>query len=112
MAEPLGRGLYRGVLKTVARAWKPSEVHETVLLHKLLAHMQSAERGLRRRYAALDRTGPEPLRSILRSFDLKSLDQVNNLETLQDIVVAVEAKIQGKHRSEPATPQFIDRAAR
>jgi len=28
MAEPLGRRLYRGILKTVARAWNPSEIRE------------------------------------------------------------------------------------
>lgn len=92
MAEPLGRGLYRGLLKSVARVWKPSQVQEGALLHKLLKHMQSAERGLRRLDAALDHTGPESLRSILRSLDLKSIDQVNDLETLHDIVVALEAR--------------------
>ena len=32
MAEPLGRRLYRGILKTVARAWNPSEIREADVL--------------------------------------------------------------------------------
>jgi hypothetical protein len=48
MAEPLGRRLYRGILRTVARAWNPSEIREADVLGRVLAQMQSAERGLRR----------------------------------------------------------------
>ena len=48
LEKPLGKGLYRGLLKTVARVWRPSQVQNMALLRKLLAHMQAAERGLRR----------------------------------------------------------------
>jgi hypothetical protein len=92
MAEPLGKGLYRGLLKNVARAWRPSEIHEISLLKKLRAHMQSADRGLRRLEAALEQAGPEALTSILRSLDINSRCQINNLETLHEIVVVLEAK--------------------
>ncbi|MGB8131663.1 MAG: Rad52/Rad22 family DNA repair protein [Candidatus Angelobacter sp.] len=92
MAEPLGRGIYRGLLKKVARVWKPSQIQESTLLEKILAQMQAAERGLSRLDAAVDKTGPYQLAAILRSMNLKSLDQVDNLETLQKIVVALEAK--------------------
>ena len=40
MAESLGRRLYRGILKTVARAWNPSEIREMDVLRKVLDHMQ------------------------------------------------------------------------
>ncbi|MBZ5529790.1 MAG: hypothetical protein LAO20_00025 [Acidobacteriia bacterium] len=92
MAEPLGRGPYRGLLKTVARVWKPSQVQDAALLQKVLAQMQAAERGLRRLDAAMDKTGAEPLAAVLRSLNVKSLDQVDNLETLHKVVLALEAK--------------------
>jgi hypothetical protein len=93
MAEPLGKALYRGLLKTVARVWSPGEVHDAALLQKVLVHMQSATRGLRRLEAALEQTGPKPLPPILRSLDLNSLSQINTLEALHEIVVALEAKV-------------------
>jgi hypothetical protein len=48
LEKPLGKGLYRGLLKTVARVWTPSQVRDLAVLRKLLGHMQAAERGLRR----------------------------------------------------------------
>jgi hypothetical protein len=92
MAAPLGRGLYRGLLKAVARVWNPSQVQDAPLLQKVLAQMQAADRGLRQLDAALDKTGPDQLATILRSVNLKSLEQVDNLETLQKVVLALEAK--------------------
>jgi hypothetical protein len=52
--------------------------------------MQSAEQGLRRLEAALDRVGPETLVPILRSLRLNALSQVDNLVDLKKIVLAVE----------------------
>ena len=92
MAEPLGRALYRGLLKTVARVWNPSQVKDAARLQKVLADMQTADRELHRLAAAADKTGAEPLVAILRSVNLKSLEQVDNLETVQKIVLALEAK--------------------
>jgi hypothetical protein len=94
MADVLGKRLYRGVLKVVARAWSPSEIREMDVLRKVLEHMQSAERGLRRLEVALDRVGPETLVPILRSLRLNSLDQVDSLESLKKIVLAVERAAQ------------------
>jgi hypothetical protein len=54
--------------------------------------MQRADRVLRRLDAALDKTGAEPLIAFLRSVNLKSLEQVANLATLENIVLALEAK--------------------
>jgi hypothetical protein len=90
LADVLGKRLYRGVLKVVARAWNPSEIREVDVLRKVLEHMQSAERGLRRLEVALDRVGPETLVPILRSLRLNSLDQVDSLENLKKIVLEVE----------------------
>jgi len=91
MAELLGKGLYRGLLKTIATAWKPSDITDPLVLERVLSHMQTAERGLKRLEAALDKTGPEPLAAILRSHHLTSLDRVENLETLHKIVLALES---------------------
>src|ERR1700678_1552738 len=66
LAGPLGRRLYRGLLKACARVWNPSEIRDRDVLRKVLAQMQSAERGLRRLEAALDHVGPEALVPILR----------------------------------------------
>jgi hypothetical protein len=93
MADPLGKGLYRGLLKTVARAWRPSEIHDISVLQKLLAQMQSADRGLRRLEVALEQTGPEPLNAILGSLSLNSLNSINTLEALHEIVLALESKV-------------------
>jgi hypothetical protein len=92
MAEPMGRGLYRGVLKSVARAWNPRQVQDAAVLQKVLAQMQAADRGLQRLAAALEKTGAEPLAGILHSVNLRSLNEVSNLETLQKIVLALETK--------------------
>ncbi len=90
MAKPLGKRLYRGILKTLARAWNPSEIREADVLSRVLAQMQSAERGLRRLEAALDESGPEILAPILRSLRLNSIDQLDSLDSLKRVVLEVE----------------------
>ena len=91
MEQALGKRMYRGLLKAVARAWNPKDIQEPVVQQKVLVHMQAAERGLRRLDGALDRIGPEPLTQILRTLKLQSLTQVDNLQTLHQIVLALEA---------------------
>jgi ATPase family protein associated with various cellular activities (AAA) len=90
MAELLGRGLYRGLLRDLASVWNPREIQDISLLQKVLEHMRSAERGLRRVEAALDRTGPEALVPILKTIGLSSLERVEKLETLKRIVLELE----------------------
>lgn len=92
MAKALGPRLYRGLLRTLANAWTPDQIKDVTLRHKVLEHMQCAERGLRRLQAAVERTGPQVLKPVLQSFQLKSLNQIESLETLKRIVVALEAK--------------------
>ena len=90
MAELLGRGLYRGLLRDLAKVWNPREIRDISLLQKVLEHMRSAERGLRRMEAALAKTGPEALVPILKTIGLSSLERVDNLETLKRIVLELE----------------------
>jgi len=94
MERSLGKRMYRGLLKTVARVWNPKDIQDPATQQKVLAHMQAAERGFRRLDAALDRVGPEPLSQILRSLKLQSVDRVDNLQTLHEIVIALEAAAQ------------------
>jgi hypothetical protein len=91
MEQALGKRMYRGLLKTLARVWNPKDIQDPAIQQKVLAHMQAADRGLRRLDAALERVGPEALTQILRSLKLQSLDLVDNLQTLREIVVALEA---------------------
>ena len=67
MERSVGKRMYRGLLKTVARVWNPKDIQDPAIQQKVLAHMQAAERGFRRLDAALDRVGPESLTQILRS---------------------------------------------
>jgi hypothetical protein len=90
MAEPLGKVMYRGLLKTSARVWKPSQIRDVSVLRSVLVSMESAERELRRLEDASARVTPAALRSILKSLKLKSIDQVNNLEMLHRLVLALE----------------------
>jgi hypothetical protein len=94
MAERLGRRMYRGLLKHIARVWNPSDIQDAALRQQVLAHMQAAERGFHRLDAAVGHVGPEALSRILRSLNLQSLDLVDNLQTLREIVLALEAAAQ------------------
>jgi hypothetical protein len=90
MAEPLGRKLYRGLLKTVANVWKPGEIRNVAVLEKILITMRSAEREVVRLETARQSVGSEGMGTVLRSLRLKSIDQVNNLETLKRLVAMLE----------------------
>jgi hypothetical protein len=91
MEQVVGKRMYRGLLKTVARVWDPKDIQDPQIQQRVLAHMQAAERGLHRAEAARDRAGLAAFAAVLGSLKLSSLDQVDNLKTLQEIVVALEA---------------------
>ncbi|MGH9553714.1 MAG: Rad52/Rad22 family DNA repair protein, partial [Terriglobales bacterium] len=57
MEKALGKRMYRGILKSVARVWNPKDIQDKTIQEKVLAHMQAAERGLRRAEAARDKAG-------------------------------------------------------
>jgi hypothetical protein len=90
MQRSVGTRMYRGLLKTVARVWEPKDIRESAIQQRVLAHMQAAERGFRRLDAALDSVGPDALTQILRSRNVQSIDRVDNLQTLHEIVRALE----------------------
>ena len=86
--------MYRGLLKTLARVWNPKDIQDPAIQQKVLAHMQAAERGFRRLDAARERVEPEALTPILHSLKLQSIDRVDNLQTLHQVVLALEAAVQ------------------
>jgi hypothetical protein len=91
MEQLVGKRMYRGLLRSVARGWNPKDIQDQSIQEKVLAHMQAAERGLRRAEAARERAGLAAFAGVLGSLRLSSLGQVNNLNTLREIVVALEA---------------------
>jgi hypothetical protein len=90
MERVVGRRMFRGLLKSVARVWSPKEIQDKAIQEKVLAHMQAAERGLSRAKAAREGAGLGVFAAVLGPLRLSSLDQVDNLKTLQQIVVALE----------------------
>ena len=91
MAVPLGRGLYRGILRDLARVWNPREIEDVSVQRRVLEHMRCADRGLMRLKAALEKTGPNALMPLLQSLGLASLERVDNLEILKRIVLDLES---------------------
>jgi hypothetical protein len=91
MSEVLGRGLYRGLLRDVARVWNPREIRDRAIKQRVLEHMRSAERGLRRLEVANERVGPQVLSRTLESLGLTHVARIDKLETLKRIIVELEA---------------------
>ena len=96
MEQVVGKRMYRGLLKALARVWNPKDIRDPALQQKVLAHMQAADRGLRRAEAARDKTGLAAFAGVLQRLNLSSLDQADNLKTLQEIVVKLEAAAAAK----------------
>ncbi len=91
LAEPLGRGLYRGILRDLARVWNPNEIEDVSVQQKVVEQMRCADRGLTRLKAALEKTGPKALTPILQALGVASLERVDNLQTLKRIVLDLES---------------------
>ena len=91
LAEPLGRGLYRGILRDLARVWNPNEIEDVSVQQRVLEHMRCADRGLMRLKAALEKTDPKALTAILQAVGVASLERVDNLQTLKRIVLDLES---------------------
>lgn len=90
MERAVGKRMYRGILKTVARVWNPVEIKDSAIRQKVLTHLQAAERGLFRAKAARDQLGQPASNRILKSLRLASIDQVDNLKTLHELLVELE----------------------
>ena len=92
LEKKLGKKIYHGLLRDLARVWTPAQIGDAATQEKVLKHMQAAERGFQRVDAALAKVGKEPLIAVLKSLNIKTLEQVADLGTLHKIVLALEAK--------------------
>jgi len=90
MEAAIGKRMYRGILKTVARVWNPAEIHDPAKQEKVLAQMEAAVRGLNRVKVAVDKAGLGAFAAALSKHRLQSLDQVEDLKTLHQILVTIE----------------------
>lgn len=90
LENELGSGLYRGLLKSVARVWQPTEIKVISVQQKVLAHMLGGLRGLRRVGIAREKLSQQQVIEIFRSLDLNSISEVRDLETLKILVLALE----------------------
>lgn len=91
----IGKRLYRGLLKNVARVWSPQEIEDTVVLEKVLEQMEGAERGIARLEAAQARLAPETTQRIISSLDALPA-KVEDLQTLHKVVVALEKEVESQ----------------
>ena len=92
METLIGKRMYRGILKTVARVWNPREIQDSTTQERVLTHMHAADRGFRRVKVAVDKAGLGAFAAALARSGLKSLDQIEDLKTLHRILLAVEER--------------------
>lgn len=90
MQRLIGANLYRGLLKTVAHAWNPAEIRDISLQHRVLQHMEAAQRGIQRIEAALRRLDKSVARDIFNSLDINSIREIKDLHTLHQLLTALE----------------------
>jgi hypothetical protein len=88
----LGKGLYRGILKSAAWVWQPNEITDIAVLKKVRNEMHAAEEVMQRLEAAGELAGLEALSGILRSSGIRSMDRIESVEVLYKIVLALESK--------------------
>lgn len=92
MESKIGKRLYRGLLKRVARAWSPEQIREPAVLEQVLAQMQGAVRGLARLEVAQAKLAPEIIQRIIVSLNAPPA-KLENLQTLHALVVALEKEV-------------------
>jgi hypothetical protein len=90
MESVIGARLYRGLLKTMAHVWDPTQIRNLALQHKVLAHMNAARRGLLRVEAALRKLDESAAKEIFHSLELSSYNEIKDLHTLQQLLNALE----------------------
>jgi hypothetical protein len=98
MERKIGKHLYRGLLKHIAREWSPQQIRDRAVLEKVLAQMQGAERGLARLEIAQAKLTPETVQRIVASLNAPPA-KLEDLQTLHALVVALE-----KEADAPAQP--------
>lgn len=90
MESVIGAGLYRGLLKTIARVWNPADIRELSLQRRVLRHMEAGNRGIQRIEAALKKLDSSAANEIFRSLELTSVKDLRDLDTMHRLIVAME----------------------
>jgi hypothetical protein len=70
MEQVVGKRMYRGLLKSLARVWNPKDIQDPQTQERVLAQLQVAERGLRRAESAREKVGLAAFVGILGSLRL------------------------------------------
>lgn len=96
MQEKMGTALYRGLLKSIAQVWCPTDIRDITLQKKVLRHMEGALRGLERLKMASEELGQGETAKILASFELNSTVDIKDMDTLYRVVLAVEEAANSK----------------
>jgi hypothetical protein len=96
MRESLGGYMYRGLLR-LEKAWKPEQIQDAASRRKTLERMHAAARGLQRLQAALTRVNEQRLPAILSALKIRSIERVDNLETLHKLVLELETAASSGH---------------
>ena len=95
MEHKIGKRLYRGLLKRVARVWNPQQIREAAVLEQVLAQMRGAERGLARLEAVQTRLAPEIVQKAVASLNTPPA-KAEDLQTLHGLVVALEKEVEAQ----------------
>jgi hypothetical protein len=90
MESVIGASLYRGLLKTLARVWNPTDIRELSQQRRVLQHMEAAHRGIRRIEVALGKLNELVANEIFSSLDLTSFNDIRDLDTMHRLLVALE----------------------
>jgi hypothetical protein len=93
MEEKIGKRLYRGLLKKIARVWSPQQIRDSAVLEQVLAQMQGAERGVARLEAARARLTPETIQRIIVSLNAPQ-EKIEDLQSLHKLVLALEKEVE------------------
>jgi hypothetical protein len=92
MEEKIGKRMYRGLLRRVARVWAPRQIREISVQQQLLAQMQG-ERGLARLQVVQARLAPEIVQRIIVSLNAP-LAKLEDLQTLHSLVMALGKEVE------------------
>ena len=92
LENKIGKRLYRGLLKRLARVWSPQQIRDTAVLEQVLLQMQGALRGLARLEAARARLTPQTVQRIIVSLNAPP-DKLEDLQSLHTLVVALEREV-------------------
>jgi hypothetical protein len=92
MESKIGKRLYRGLLKRIAKVWSPEQIREMAVLEQVLAQMQGAVRGLARLEVAQAKLAPEIIQRIIVLLNAPPA-KLEDLQALHALVVALEREV-------------------